>query len=234
MSVPEREPRAARVRPRHAATLVLYRFERGRPHVLMGKRHAGHAFMPSKFVFPGGRLDRADARISPAADLRPEVLARLARSGTPPSRARGLAMAAVRETWEETGLLVGRPSERIPRTRSSVWARFTSHGVLPDLSVLEFVARAITPPGNPRRFDARFFMADARHIHGEAHDRFAGSGELVELTWVAVDEAKRLDLPSVTELVIGLLGDRLGSRGDRTPVPFVRWHGNRNLVEYLT
>jgi 8-oxo-dGTP pyrophosphatase MutT (NUDIX family) len=233
MPAAKREPRPARVRPRHAATLVLHRMERGRPHVLMGKRHAGHVFMPEKFVFPGGRMDPADARIEPVGGLRPEVLARVASKGTSPARARGLAMAAIRETWEETGLLVGLPVARPPRTRSRVWADFLRHGLLPDLSVLDFVARAITPPGSPRRFDARFFMCDAQHIHGEAHDQFEGSGELIDLTWVPVDQAKELDLPAVTEMVIGLLGERLGEGGGRPRVPFVRWQGNRNQVEYL-
>ncbi len=99
------------VRPRDAATLILVRNDGASPRVLMGQRHANHKFMPNKFVFPGGRVDPADSRIRPVEDLRPEV-ARLLLSrmrGTPSeNRARALALAAIRETFEETGLAVGR------------------------------------------------------------------------------------------------------------------------------
>jgi 8-oxo-dGTP pyrophosphatase MutT (NUDIX family) len=168
-----------------------------------------------------------------AAELRPEVLARVATDGTSARRARGLALAAIRETWEETGLLVGIPCAAPARTHSTLWADFLRHGVLPDLSALDLVARAITPPGSPRRFDTRFFMADAASVHGEAHDQLVGSGELIELSWVPLDEAKRLDLPTVTEMVIGLVAGHLDPARPAPRVPFVRWRGDRNRVEYL-
>ena len=92
------------VRPRDAATLILVRRDGTEPKILMGKRSAGHAFMPNKFVFPGGKVDAADSRLRPPGDLHPQVLARLMK-GCSQSRARGLAMAAIRETYEETGLI---------------------------------------------------------------------------------------------------------------------------------
>ena len=97
------------VRPRHAATLIVLRRDGPKPRVLMGRRHGGHDFMPDKWVFPGGRIDRADFRAPFATDLRPEVAARLARTA-PPVRVRALALAAVRETFEEVGLLLARPA----------------------------------------------------------------------------------------------------------------------------
>src|SRR5262245_23134114 len=95
-------------RPRDAATMIGIRHDDNEPRVLLGQRHAAHTFMPDKFVFPGGRLDAGDCRVSARHDLHPDVLAKLLirmRSRASPSRARGLAIAAVRETFEETGLL---------------------------------------------------------------------------------------------------------------------------------
>jgi 8-oxo-dGTP pyrophosphatase MutT (NUDIX family) len=226
---------ARRVRPRDAASLVLIRHDGGTARVLMGQRHSGHVFMPDKFVFPGGRLDRADYRVRPLSDLRPEVAARVAH-GTTESHARALGMAAIRETCEEAGLLVGRRVVRPPRSRSPVWRRFLSNGVVPSLDALEFIARAITPPGSPRRYDARFFMADARHIQGDLHEQMAGDGELLDLNWVPVDTAQQLDLPEITHAVIDEIAKRLAAstmERKRVPAPFFRFHGSRPVVELL-
>src|SRR5580698_8185450 len=96
---PMREPGARHVRPRDAATLILVRRDASRPQLLMGRRHGGHNFMPDKWVFPGGRVDRGDFHAPHATDHRPEVLAKLEKAANP-SRCRALAMAAVRETFE--------------------------------------------------------------------------------------------------------------------------------------
>ena len=103
------EPARA-LRPRDAATLILVeRSERGGARVLMGKRHAGHRFMPGKFVFPGGRVEPEDRRMCVAGALDPIVEEKLnTRVRRPsPGFARALALAAIRETFEETGLAVG-------------------------------------------------------------------------------------------------------------------------------
>src|SRR5216684_3737927 len=92
------------LRPRDAATLILVR-ERGRiPEVLMGCRDAKHAFMPNRYVFPGGRVDKADAHVPIATPLDRHVKARLLKAATA-QRAQALGVAAVRETFEETGLI---------------------------------------------------------------------------------------------------------------------------------
>jgi 8-oxo-dGTP pyrophosphatase MutT (NUDIX family) len=221
------------VRPRDAATLILFRRGPDGTRILMGQRHGAHAFMPNKFVFPGGRLDAADGRVPPLTGLRPEVEAKVAR-GCSAAKARALGMAAIRETFEETGLLVGERAASRPRTRSPSWRAFLAHGVVPSLEVLDFVARAITPPGEARRFDARFFMADAVHVHGDAHDELEGSGELLDLRWIPFSEAQHLDLPHITGLVIGELSKRLAAADPSgIPVPFVRFRGGRNVVERL-
>jgi 8-oxo-dGTP pyrophosphatase MutT (NUDIX family) len=212
-----------RVVPREAAALVITRRGGGEASVLLGQRHRGHAFMPNKFVFPGGRVDASDARAPHATGLRPDVLAKLAR-GCTPARARALALAAVRETFEEAGLLIGRRAVALPRTRARAWAPFLAHGVLPALDVLEYVARAITPPGSHRRFDTRFFWVDAAHAHPAAAAALTGSGELLDLRWVPLSETHTLDLPEATQMVVAEVAKRLAAPDPRAlPVPFARY-----------
>jgi 8-oxo-dGTP pyrophosphatase MutT (NUDIX family) len=212
-----------RIVPRDAAALVITRRGPREASVLLGQRHRGHVFMPNKFVFPGGRVDPSDARAPHVGGLRPDVLRRLA-LGCTEARARALALAAIRETFEEAGLLVGRPAERVPRTRARAWASFLAHGVVPALDALEYVARAITPPGNQRRFDTRFFWVDAAHVHEAGGAALTGSGELLDLRWVPLSETAALDLPEATQMVVAEVGKRLAARDPRAlPVPFARY-----------
>lgn len=207
------------LRPKDAATLVLVKRDDGMPRVLMGQRHGNMAFMANKYVFPGGRLDPGDLRIPVAAELRPEVAARAA-LGITPARARGLALAAIRETFEETGILLGERAAKVPRSRAPAWKKFFAHGIMPRLDTLTMIARAVTPPNRTRRFDARFFMAEASAI---AHQ--LGSGETEELltpAWLTLAEARALDLPSITRTVLDEVEARLGGDTAR-PAPFYRF-----------
>jgi 8-oxo-dGTP pyrophosphatase MutT (NUDIX family) len=226
------------VRPRDAATLILVRNDGASPRVLMGQRHANHKFMPNKFVFPGGRVDPADSRIRPVEDLRPEVarllIARM--RGTPSeNRARALALAAIRETFEETGLAVGRAIETPQTSKHKDWNAYFSAGVSPALGALEFVARAITPPYRTRRFDTRFFIADAAHIHGDpAH--VTGSGELQGLHWIGIKEAEDLDLPNITRVVLAEIDERLrqsAAAQRERPVPFIHFRRGEAIRDTL-
>jgi 8-oxo-dGTP pyrophosphatase MutT (NUDIX family) len=213
------EPRFAVIRPKDAASLILLREDGRTTRVLMGERHQTHVFLPGRFVFPGGRLEPADMRLALATDLRPEVGAKVA-AGTSPARAKGLALASIRETFEETGLLVGERSPARPQTRSRAWGRFFVHGVIPRLEKLDFVARAITPPGRPRRFDARFFMAKAEDI---AHrlDAAESTGELLRPVWLTLDEARAADILPITRCIINEVEARLAVGPDSgRPVPF--------------
>jgi 8-oxo-dGTP pyrophosphatase MutT (NUDIX family) len=222
---------AAHVVPRDAAALVLCRRDLGEPQILLGRRAGGLKFMPNLYVFPGGRVDPADARAARATDLRPEVLARLVRGATP-ARARGLALAAIRETFEEAGLLVGRASERRLRSKSETWAKFFANGFVPALHGLDYIARAITPPGNPRRFDTRFFLADATHAHQP--DALVGSGELLDLRWVALSKTRELPLPEATLMVIAEVEKRVTARDPSAlPVPFARFTRGGVRLEHL-
>ncbi|HEY7901687.1 MAG TPA: NUDIX hydrolase [Caulobacteraceae bacterium] len=211
-------PGAKPVRVRHAATLIIVRRDGAQPCVLMGRRHGGHAFMPDKWVFPGGRIDPADYRAPSASELRPEVAQRLQKTAGA-ARARALAMAAVRETYEEAGLLLAKPAKA--RSASKSWGAFLGKGAAPDLSALDFIARAITPPVSPRRFDARFFLADAAALL--SLDREPDCGELDEIAWVDLDAALHLDLPSVTRYVLRELPLRLADPARLAPsLRFVR------------
>lgn len=191
------------MKPRDAATLILVRRHGQVPEVLLGCRDGKHAFMPNRYVFPGGRVDAADARVPVAAPLRPEVDERLRRaaSGT---RARSLAVAAVRETWEETGLMLAKPFAKGAPAEDfgEHWRGFLDRGLGPALDALDYIARAVTPPGRPRRFNARFFMADATAASGE----IKSNGELGDIRWVRLDEARELPLPTITGLILGEIG----------------------------
>lgn len=219
----------ALVRPRHAATLIIVRRDAKKPRLLMGRRAGGHAFMPSKWVFPGGRVDRTDFTAPAASDLAPDVEQKLqltARHASP-QLPRALAMAAVRETFEETGLLLAK--EAPSRPGAGPWREFLDAGALPDLAPLQFVARAITPPYRPRRFDARFFMAEADALL--SLDRRPDCGELDEIAWVDLDEALALDLPNITRFVVQEVARRL-EEADR-PVPFMRFLNGRRQLSHL-
>lgn len=195
-------------RPRDAATLILVR---GGREVMMGQRSKGHVFMPDKWVFPGGRVDPGDARAKAATELNPETEA-LLRKGTLSRRPpRAFALAAVRETLEEVGLTLGGPDG-------------------PELDKLSFVARAITPPYRPRRFDARFFLADAEQVL--ADDRPAAGEELLHIRWFSIEEAKALDLPSITRFVLKEVEARLA--GEAIQPPFLRWSRGSHTMERLT
>lgn len=180
---------------RDAATIILLRQTARGPDVLMGQRGAKAAFMPDKFVFPGGAVDTTDADIP--VTMPDPCRARLAQAHNRPD---ALAAAAIREMWEETGLMMGLPGDW-PDAPAD-WQGFAAHGLRPNANGLRFIFRAITPPGRPRRFDARFFLADAGAITGDLDDFSAACEELSHLHWVPLAEARKLNLPFITEVVL--------------------------------
>ena len=204
---------AQHMAPRPAATVILVRRDGPEPTVLMGQRGAGAAFMPSKYVFPGGAVDATDAAVPLATGLGPLCAARLAWQSDPGLET-ALVTAAVRELWEETGLALGEPG-----AAPAGWHGFDTTGLAPSAAALRFFFRAITPPGRPRRFDARFFLADAAALHADPDDFGRASDELSHLHWVPVAEARRLNLPFITEVVLAELSALLGGLAAGAPLP---------------
>jgi len=185
----------AYIEPVDAATLILLRDK----EVLMGLRNRKHIFMPNMYVFPGGRCDPDDEQLDLDNTLDSLHVERLCNSTTA-SRANVLGLTAIRETFEETGLIIGYPGS-VKKTDLPAWKDFYDQGYTPALDQLEYFARAITPQGSPRRFDARFFIVDATHAHGT----LKGDGELLDLQWIRLEKTSELELPTVTSLVLELL-----------------------------
>lgn len=206
-----RAPGTRAVRPRHAATLIVWRGTASEPEILMGMRHAKHKFMPSILVFPGGRVDRADHGVKARSELRPETEA-LLRHRAPPSLARAIGVAAIRELFEETGLLLGeRKGEKL----------------LPDLAALEYLCRAVTPASRAMRFNARFLVAQASAVTGE----IGGSGELEKLGWYPLSEALQAQLADITRQVLGEFAEWLKApAGQRHLRPKIVYRGNDNRM----
>ena len=190
------------VRPADAAGLVLLRGSGNRTEVLMGRRSSRTRFMPGAYVFPGGRVDRTDARPSGFAEALP---------ATPPGldqatrrRALTFARAALRETFEETGLFLAAGTDAADRPRDSgvenhaVWSAYRRARLAPAFEALSLIARAITPTDSPIRFHARFFLADGRLAAGD----LGGNGELVDLAWIRTLEVPKLPVADITELVL--------------------------------
>lgn len=205
---------------RNAATVIVLRDRENDPHVLMGQRGAQAAFMPSKFVFPGGAVDAGDADIRLARPL-PALCTERLREDSAADLGHALAVAAIRELWEETGLILGAPGQwdgAIPED----WAGFAASGHLPSAQGLQFVFRAITPPGRPRRFDARFFLIDAAEIASDLDDFSAACDELSHLQWVPLPKVREFDLPFITEVVLAEVAERAHDPAPPASVPFFR------------
>ncbi len=201
---------------RDAATVIVVRDPLDAPRVLMGQRGKSAVFMPNKFVFPGGAVDASDDDVALADDLDPTCRARLgARSEGPGPEA--LAATAIRELWEETGHRLAVEGEWTPPNAD--WAGF---GARPSGRGLHFFFRAVTPPGRPRRFDARFFLVSAESLLDDPDAMPHASDELSHLTWVRLDEVRRLDLAFITELVLAELARHLPNLGPPDRVPFIR------------
>jgi len=224
------------LKPRDSATLILIDRTEPVPKVLLGRRHERHQFMPGKFVFPGGRIEPADRQMAALDALHERHVARLMTKVRHPSagKAAGFALAAIRETYEETGLMLGAPSAKPFAAPPGPWQAFAKAGIIPDLSAIHFIARAITPPKRPRRFDSRFFAADVAAIGHRAEGFVGPDKELVELVWLPITEARRLDMPGITAIALEELQDRMASGMSYDhPAPLYRMLHKRFVREVL-
>ena len=208
---------------RDAATIIVLRDNA----VLMGQRGASAVFMPGKFVFPGGAVDTVAATV-PATPLPDPVARHLATESHLPPQA--LAAAAIRELWEETGQILGHPGEWPDPPQG--WRGFAATGHVPHAAPLKFFFRAVTPQGRPRRFDARFFLADAADLVSDPDDFSRAEDELQHLQWVPLAQARDFDLPFITQIVLAELRDHIANPGPLT-VPFFRNDDEAHLVSRL-
>ncbi len=191
---------------RDAACVVVVDDDGSAPRLLLGRRHADQIFLPDKWVFPGGRVDPDDRAYAAATDT----------AGS--EGLRSFAYAAVRELYEETGLVIGDAGGRSVAGLEG-WRAFAAAGFAPAIGHLEPLARAITPPGRPRRYDTWFFLARRRRI---AAERAETDGELLDPGWFTVAECRRLDLPNITRLILDDVARHLENPEPRTSrgIPF--------------
>jgi 8-oxo-dGTP pyrophosphatase MutT (NUDIX family) len=207
--------------PKDAATLILIRHQSDGPRILMGRRARGHSFMPDKYVFPGGKVDRCDRFVQTQAELTPENHdALLAHNKVRHPRA--FALAAIRETWEETGLIVGTKGCLTTATSDQGWQSYADKGAIPNLAPLHFIARAITPPMRSKRFDARFFIANADEALLDGRPPQDGA-EMEDLRWFTYEDAMDLDLPNVTRFILGEVAARIKEPNAPHRPSFLRW-----------
>lgn len=197
---------------RNAATVIVVRGAGGpQPSLLMGQRGQGAAFMPGKFVFPGGAVDAADADVRLPRPLGEPCARRLGPA------AGAITAAGLRELHEETGLALASPG--IWQAPAG-WEGFGPPGYLPDAGRMRYLFRAITPPGLPRRFDARFLIVPAEALAGDPDDFSAASDELSALHWVPLADARRLELAFITEVVLAEVAGLLPALAAPASVPF--------------
>ncbi|MDC1255622.1 MAG: NUDIX hydrolase [Paracoccaceae bacterium] len=202
---------------KNAATVILLRGSQKNPEVLMGQRGKNASFMPNKFVFPGGALDPGDSEIDFNGDIPTKCIEKL-RLKADPSLAKPLIAAGIRELWEETGLILGSKSKTKMDSIPKNWKDFFALGYQPSADNIEFVFRAITPPGRTRRFDARFFLLSSDNIKGDLDDFSKASGELSHLQWIELNSTQNLDLPFITEIVLSEVLSKLkGNRNNGIP-----------------
>lgn len=205
-----------------AATLIVVDRSGSQPRILMGRRRPDAVFLPDKFVFPGGRVEAGDGGVVPSGELPLHdraCLMRGMRHAEPEIGFGALITAAIRETFEETGHLVSVTGPDVAMNSNADWAEVLRCGFRPDLDQLRFVARAITPPGRPRRYDTRFFLANASSVRTVVSRT---DGELSEIGWFCLDKVVSHDLPSITRRVVDDLRASLDSR-NAPEIPFYFW-----------
>jgi 8-oxo-dGTP pyrophosphatase MutT (NUDIX family) len=209
--------RAAVVRPRDAASLILLRGEGQAIEVLAGRRPLNVKFMPGVYVFPGGAIDPPD-RIAWNVETGTETM------GSKLTRA---ARAALRETWEEAGVLIGRPGDRpaAQPARAAIEQAYVERGLVAAMDVLTYVGRAITPSHSFRRFNTRFFLGDGNHVHGEP----AASDELEDVGWHPVEHEAFASFRDVTRFMLArAIALRQGSASGETPLFY--WAKNARRI----
>ena len=223
--------------PQDASSLIIIDDQGPSSRFLMGLRNKNLSFMPNKYVFPGGKVETDDLNLTTIDDLskRDKLLLSMKTStAICEQMIRGLALAAIRETYEETGNIVGKPNinEHIPQNSS--WNAFYSQNVIPSLSFVKFCGRAITPENNVRRYDTRFFCTHAKYI---AKSTLFRAGEFDHIKWLTFQQTLQYPLPNITRNILqkvyeGLYQGDLFS--DKFQVPFYYTQNNNFKNELLS
>lgn len=209
------------VRPRIASTIVLTIGPKDNPKILMGQRAKRHDFMPDVYVFPGGRVDRGDSYVKFDGDLSPraETILEAAYS---PRKARAVALAAVRETYEETALMLGTENHAKKAAHSDPsWQAFYDAGQVPTLEGVEVFGRAVTPPHRHKRFDTWFFI---KHLDLDTPPPTCDSAELLNVGWFTFDEIKKLDCQRATVMMLQVLRRYLDTGAQTDTIFYSRMH----------
>jgi 8-oxo-dGTP pyrophosphatase MutT (NUDIX family) len=208
---------------RDAASVILVRDRDRAPRVLMGQRHQRAAFMPGVFVFPGGAVDPQDERVPVHCDLSAVCRERLA-DGASAGLSLALQGAAIREVREETGLLLGRNEPWAAESAAASWQIFADECCTPASAGFRFFFRAITPPGAPRRFDARFFLVDADRAvaKGGLDDFSRADDELSNLQWVPLADVTSLRIAFITHLALERALPLIGHDEPPADVPLIQ------------
>ncbi len=214
--------------PRDAATLIIWREGKQGTEVLMGQRNRASAFLPGFFVFPGGRVDAEDYSVNAATPLESFAVLKM-NVGSDRAAATAIAIAAVRETAEETGLMLADDGD-VGAAASAFWADWKRRGIAPGLSRLTYFGRAITSPISPIRFDARFFIVHADSLQGE----IAGSDELQNLSFHAVTEIlSGTQIVDVTEFMLNrVLAYAANRPGFETQTPLFSYDDDVAVIRY--
>jgi 8-oxo-dGTP pyrophosphatase MutT (NUDIX family) len=205
------------VRPRDAASLILLRGEGMTLEVLAGRRPLDVKFMPGVYVFPGGAIDPPD-RVAWSIEAGTETLGpRLAHA----------ARAAMRETWEEAGVLLGRPlGEPSNRpARAPIEQAYLERGLVAAMDLLTYVGRAITPSHSARRFNTRFFLADGSYVFGDP----AASEELEDVRWHPIGHERLESFRDVTRFMLARAIELRSGTADRQP-PLFYWAKNARRI----
>ncbi|MBL4645042.1 MAG: NUDIX hydrolase [Rhizobiales bacterium] len=223
-----------------ASSLLILDMQNGQPHVLMGCRSKKHAFMPNVYVFPGGRVDGPDKFAPFATDITPATLAQLQKTSpknkSGPIVARAFALAALRETFEESGLLISKPAAAPNHSKNLLWQPFLSHGQLPDLSQLRYLARAVTPPGRIRRYDTRFFTVPREAVELELENY--PTNELENQIWVPIKGGQDVKIPWITRRILAEVESRISSEqslslSDKAQIPVYAMHYGRHTRQLI-
>ncbi len=218
-------PRAAR--PKKASTIILWKGPRENPQILMGQRAKRHDFMPDVFVFPGGRVDRADSYAGSMGEISPRTK-KILEAAYSPRQARALLLAGVRETFEETSLMLGRKAPQARNLNHKSYDAFREAGQLPDISGIEVIGRAITPPRRHKRFDTWFF---ARDMNGVNATDTADSHELLNVDWFTFDQIAQLKTHVATDTMLKVMKRFLTQDNPPWTVFFMRRKGGQFITD---